>query len=355
MISQSTRFLLPAGLVALATVPGLPLAAQEGLIPPNHEYRRAQASDDPFGGSSHEADDPFGTQQPRSQNLNQRRDSRGRAQGELLGEGVPQPGNHPGLGAGRFVVPEERLVPQPTKMATPPATVQPVVWADGDASAARTEYQEILNSPLSSSGFNFVETPLEEVLQLLREEYQMEIHLDISALDEIGIGPDQEVSIRVEGISLRAALRLMLRPLELQCIVRDEVLMITTQEVAQGERVVAAYPVGDLLGPSTSLGDLSSLILTTVAADNWSVNGGGAAAIQAHSNGLLVVSQTEDVHCEIHQMLVALRKARQLPQSVPPANAKAGSATRRSPTRSSFGRGGRAAGSLPGSRRGGDF
>ena len=53
------------------------------------------------------------------------------------------------------------------------------------------------------------------------------------ALEEIGVGTDEPVTVNLHNISLRSALRLMLKNLQLTYIIQDEVLMITTPEEAE--------------------------------------------------------------------------------------------------------------------------
>ena len=68
-------------------------------------------------------------------------------------------------------------------------------------------------------------------------------------MEEAGIGTDAPVNVNLHNISLRSALRLMLKNLQLTYIIQDEVLMITTQGRCREELVVKVYPVADLVLP----------------------------------------------------------------------------------------------------------
>jgi tetratricopeptide (TPR) repeat protein len=114
---------------------------------------------------------------------------------------------------------------------------------------AERRIETALRSPLKSSGLDFADTALEEVVSLIQEQYGIPVQLDMPALEEIGIDPQEPVTVNLHGISLRSALRLMLKQLELTYIVQDEVLMITTPEAAEAELVVKVYPVADLVLP----------------------------------------------------------------------------------------------------------
>ncbi|WP_197531434.1 VWA domain-containing protein [Posidoniimonas corsicana] len=112
---------------------------------------------------------------------------------------------------------------------------------------------EALASPLTSAGLDFLDTPLEEVVDFLRTEYEIEIQLDETALDDLGIGTDEPVTVNLRNISLRSALRLMFKQLELTYVIADEVLLITTEEEAETRLTVRVYNVGDLVIDKTPI------------------------------------------------------------------------------------------------------
>jgi hypothetical protein len=68
-------------------------------------------------------------------------------------------------------------------------------------------------------------------------------------MEAVGIGPDVPVTRNLSGVSLRSALRLMLKDLELTYVIRDEVLLITTPEEAIAQLATRVYPVADLVLP----------------------------------------------------------------------------------------------------------
>jgi hypothetical protein len=147
-------------------------------------------------------------------------------------------------------------------------------------------------------------------------------------LEEIGIDPSEPVTVNVHGISLRSALRLMLKKLQLTHIISDEVLVITTPEAAEAELYTCVYDVRDLvkpLRPQMPMGasawadfdPLVDVITTCITPETWKENGGGQADIRALNPGLLVISQTQAVHDEIHSLLTTIREM----QGKPPAQA----------------------------------
>ncbi|HEX5105152.1 MAG TPA: hypothetical protein VFV87_15135, partial [Pirellulaceae bacterium] len=95
----------------------------------------------------------------------------------------------------------------------------------------------------------FIETPLNDAINILKDTHQIPIELDVKRLEEAGVNIDTPVTKNLRGITLRSALRLLLNDLELTYVVRDEVLLITTPEEAESQLITKVYPVGDLVVP----------------------------------------------------------------------------------------------------------
>ena len=105
-----------------------------------------------------------------------------------------------------------------------------------------------------TTSMEFVETPLSDVIDYLKDLHKIEIQLDTKALEDAGAGSDTPITKNLKGISLRSALRLMLGGLDLTYVVKDEVLLITTPEKAGSELVTKVYPVADLVLPIQQTG-----------------------------------------------------------------------------------------------------
>lgn len=189
----------------------------------------------------------------------------------------------------------------------PPVVRYWIDWGHGARERIKRRYEGVA---LSSSGFDFEETPLDEVVEFLRDEYKLPLQFDLIALDELGISPDEKVTCNLRNIQLADAMRLILDPLELTVMPGNGVLLITSQEEALTRTLVAVYPVGDLLGEkSMDYDSLIQAIVSNVATDSWIVNGGSEAMISPFPNrGALVISQTDAVHDDIAGLLTALRK-----------------------------------------------
>jgi beta-lactamase regulating signal transducer with metallopeptidase domain/tetratricopeptide (TPR) repeat protein len=77
---------------------------------------------------------------------------------------------------------------------------------------------------------NFLEIPLAEALHSLSNEVGADIYLDPSGLSQEGIDSDEPVTLDLKNeVSLRSALNLLLKPLNLMAVVEDEVIKVTSQ------------------------------------------------------------------------------------------------------------------------------
>jgi hypothetical protein len=173
--------------------------------------------------------------------------------------------------------------------------------------------EQALRSPLTSTGLDFIDTPLEEVVELLQTDYRIPVQLDTPALDEMGLGPEEPITTNLHNISLRSALRLMLKQLGLTYLIRDEVLMITTPEEAEAALLTCVYDATSLVDGTSekSFDALIDTIVSCIATESWAENGGGEAEIRPLKPGLLVISQTQAVHEEIRDLLAAIQQTRQ--------------------------------------------
>ncbi len=117
------------------------------------------------------------------------------------------------------------------------------------AGGAEERINNALANSLKPTGLEFTEEPLENVVNFLQDEYDIPIQLDTLALEDAGLTTDEPVTVNLQNITLRSALRLMLKNKQLTYIIRDEVLIITTPEEAETDLVAKVYPVADLVLP----------------------------------------------------------------------------------------------------------
>ncbi len=165
----------------------------------------------------------------------------------------------------------------------------------------------------------FTEIPLKEAVQYIESKYCIDIEFDEKALTESAVATDQPVNIRLEGVSLRAALRHMLRPQQLTYTIRDSVLLITSQSDAENVLVVRTHPVGDLVTDANGRTDFVPLIELMghiVAPTTWD-EVGGPGSVQSLEPGMLVISQTDEVQAELEGLFTTLRQVRDLQKKSP--------------------------------------
>lgn len=165
--------------------------------------------------------------------------------------------------------------------------------------------------------FNFVETGFCDVLEFIRDNTGVNVVVREGSLVEVGVDLDLPISLAVNDVSLRSALDLLLNPLGLVAVVRDEVLLITDRCSADRMLEVVVYPVGDLVVVKGAKqyavhGDhLVDLIQGTLAPETWE-EGGGSARIAFDPLTLsLVANQAQARQRELKALLERLRATKQ--------------------------------------------
>ncbi len=96
-----------------------------------------------------------------------------------------------------------------------------------------SEEQRIRTALDEDTELSFVETPLQDAIDFLEDRHKIQIELDGKTLDAAGIGRDTPITRELSGISLRSALRLMLRDHELAFTIHDDTLLISTPEIIE--------------------------------------------------------------------------------------------------------------------------
>ncbi|TWT37096.1 hypothetical protein KOR34_20430 [Posidoniimonas corsicana] len=199
-------------------------------------------------------------------------------------------------------------------MGTPPTSL----WAEAPTPAASDVDWSGLHQLLAERVTVEVnDTPLEHVAASLSRQLGVRVMIDETALDDLGIGADEPLTTSMREVTLRAFLEEGLAQLELSWCFRNELLVITTEEEAETKLVTRVYPIGDFLAVERSLragrygGPVDGLldtIVSTIAAETWAENGGGEAEVRPLlAAQALVISQTQQVHLEIEQLLHDLR------------------------------------------------
>ena len=113
--------------------------------------------------------------------------------------------------------------------------------------AAELEIQKKLEEKVRPA---FREQPLAAVLDALSKQAGVAIHIDMVGLEQEAVGSDTPVTLSLDQpISLKSALKLLLEPLNLGYVVRDEVLKVTSPRLVKGDVYAVTYQVADLVLP----------------------------------------------------------------------------------------------------------
>jgi beta-lactamase regulating signal transducer with metallopeptidase domain len=212
-------------------------------------------------------------------------------------------------------------------------------------SPTEIKIQEVLSQPVE---VRFNNEPLSDVVDKLSAAVGVNFRLNPEGLRAEGVTSDIPVNLRLrDPVSLRSALNLILEPLHLSYAIRNEVLEITSEEVRRAEVVPRVYNVGDLVipipaavmgesgapedftawalwsrqqafpkpaanvpptGPQPDFDTLIETITSTVAPESWD-KVGGPGAIHPHAGNLsLVITQTQEVHARIAELLEQMRR-----------------------------------------------
>lgn len=265
-------------------------------------------------------------------------------------------------------------------------------------SARELEIEQKLNTPVM---LQFENAPLARVLDYLAKLADINLHVDPAGLASEGVTTDTPVTINLtQEISLKSALNLVLEPLHLSYVIKDDVLKITSEQYRRGTVYPVVYNVADLVSPipnftgevrtladsyrqalielgvnqggaslapvavvasregskatagvnpsilaqmstaaahaspggshaplmtgpggmgGAALADFQSLIdliQTTVAPDTWQDVGGQGSISPFPTNLSLVISQTQEVHEQISDLLEQLRRMQDLQVTV---------------------------------------
>ncbi|TWT73553.1 outer membrane porin HofQ [Posidoniimonas polymericola] len=157
---------------------------------------------------------------------------------------------------------------------------------DGEFTQSEIEIRQKLKAPVQ---MRYRDRPLSEVVDSLSQLTGINIHLDQRGLSQEGVTTDTPVTLDLANpVMLKSALNLMLTELHLAYVVKDEVLMITSEQRRDGDVKVKTYYVADLVTPipnfvpSNNIG-LQGLINDAHAALGYGA-GGGAPGPMAFVN-----------------------------------------------------------------------
>ncbi len=120
---------------------------------------------------------------------------------------------------------------------------KPGVRAD-DVSKARV----VVNRRAGKVEFDKV--ALSDVFDHLRETTGVNLYVNWPALEAAGVDPSAAVSLKLNGIRVRVMLDLVLKQVgngQLDWYIADNIIYVTTRELADRQQVTVVYPIQDLI------------------------------------------------------------------------------------------------------------
>jgi general secretion pathway protein D len=148
-----------------------------------------------------------------------------------------------------------------------------------------------LKTPVSLS---FQNRPLAEVIDYLGKVGQVNVHLNAQGLADAGVTTDTPVTIDLKDeISIKSALNLILEPLNLTYVIKNEVLNITTEDQKDGTLYPVAYPVADLVIGIPNFVPNSRMGLAGALHDAYGFSGGGGFGGFGGHNPISIVASRD--------------------------------------------------------------
>ncbi|HEX8913879.1 MAG TPA: hypothetical protein VF796_16135 [Humisphaera sp.] len=158
-------------------------------------------------------------------------------------------------------------------LLSPLATPQPSAVAAGDNRAARAALARRMSVP------NFKNTPLSAAIDHIRDVTQCNIWVNWKALEAAGVNPDTPINIDLRNVTLSKILTTMLAEAggatAISFQVNDNVIEITTRELADREMVTRIYPIDDLIMEIPSFDNAPDFNLQNTNQGGQSGGGGG--------------------------------------------------------------------------------
>jgi hypothetical protein len=143
--------------------------------------------------------------------------------------------------------------------ATKPAERPDLSPAQARDLAATLRINELLDQ---DTRIEAKEAEFVDVVRMISKQHKLPIVLDPEGLETAGVTADQLVNLKLDDVSLRNALRALLKPLHLGFVVRHEVLTITSLDCPERMATVRTFPLGDLVKRMDDPSELISALET---------------------------------------------------------------------------------------------
>lgn len=159
----------------------------------------------------------------------------------------------------------------------------------------------------------FTEMPLIDAVAYLKDYHGIEIQLDNSALESAGVGADTPVTRNLNGLPLGASLRLLLEEYGLTYVVRDGVLMITTEPASRDYLELKVYNVAKVIGQDVKAAEVAETLTQLRQAKSLPVPQPAASESAPDTftvvpfRNLLIVRASQHEHEEIESLFAEMK------------------------------------------------
>lgn len=218
-------------------------------------------------------------------------------QTQALGQGLGG-----GMGGGSLPSPPKKI--SDVTWQTPDNSEVTPVWLAGGKSTmdAMDQNRAVLAQKLD---FDFIDAPLDEVINWLTEETGTTFEVNATELDLLGVATDSPVTVRGSG-SIRELFRRALDPLELTYRINESTIEVTSKDHAENSPSMRFYDLSYVLPNSSNSDALMNAMQQSIDPDAWLANGGTNSAVMVGS--MMVVSAPDTTHQKIEVLLINLAK-----------------------------------------------
>ena len=194
-------------------------------------------------------------------------------------------------------------------------SVAAIALATSAVRAGETESPQTAVEPCSALkrgiSFDFQDTPLTEVLRWLRDRTDVDILLDPVSMQVAGIDLNQPVTLSLQQVTLKSALRLLLEPVGLTVRATDKALVISQQNESKLETRI--YGVSDLVATRRDTRErrrqVAAGLVSMIQEQLSSCETGLSEAIAyVESTESLIATQSRGGHQRIKALLANLRQ-----------------------------------------------
>lgn len=153
------------------------------------------------------------------------------------------------------------------------------------------------------------DTPLEDVAKMLREQTEVDVFIDHTALKAAGVSENVALNLPDGQYPAHKAMQLALEPHQLAAVLDDGAIRLTTVPQATKFLPTVVYDVADLLRTEDDVFTLTSTLQENTSGP-WLDTAGEGGTLNQFPVGLFVIRQSDTVHSQIALLLHELRQAK---------------------------------------------